>query len=164
MLKVLLGVAIVAFTTLCGYLLSRKYRQRKQFFRQLSEFNERFLNEISYYRRPIRDFITTYAYQGEFHDLLQSYLMNLEQSSPNPMQLLEEPAYAFLKEDEKTLITNYFFMLGKGDSSSQKGYFNSVKSVLGKWQSDAVETGKKYEDLYIKLGFLCGLFILILII
>ena len=159
-----MGIAIVAFTTLCGYILSKKYRQRKQFFRQLFEFNERFLNEIAYYRRPIRDFIAMYSYHGEFHDFLQAYVMHLEKTGSTRVALLDTAEYSFLKEDEKNLITDYFFMLGKGDSGSQKGYFSSVKELLGKWQINAMETAKKYEDLYIKLGFLCGLFILILII
>ena len=65
MLKFLLGVAIIAFTTFCGYLLGKKYRIKKQFFLQLNEFNERFLSEIAYYRRPLREFIAGYAYQGQ---------------------------------------------------------------------------------------------------
>ena len=56
MQKFIVGVAMVAFTTFCGYFLAKKYRQRKLFFMQLVEFNERFLSEISYYRRPIKDF------------------------------------------------------------------------------------------------------------
>ena len=46
MLKLLSGIAIIAFTTFCGYFFSKKYRQRKIFFAQFKEFNERFLNEI----------------------------------------------------------------------------------------------------------------------
>lgn len=164
MLKVLVGIAIVGFTTLCGYLLSKKYRQRKQFFRQFKEFNERFLNEIAYYRRPIQEFATTYAYQGEFNELLQAFFVNLKERELNERKILDLPTYSFLKEDEKLVISDYFLMLGKGDSASQKSYFSSIKEALIKYQNESNAASKKYEDLYIKLGFLCGLFILILII
>ena len=164
MLKVLVGIAIVGFTTLCGYLLSKKYRQRKQFFRQFKEFNERFLNEIAYYRRPIQEFASMYAYQGEFNELLQAYFSNLEERALNERKILDLPTYSFLKEDEKIVIADYFLMLGKGDSTSQKNYFSSIKEVLMKYQNESTTVSKRYEDLYIKLGFLCGLFILILII
>ena len=53
MIKFILGVAIICFTSFCGYVLAKKYRQRKNFFSQMNEFNERFLSEIAYYRRPI---------------------------------------------------------------------------------------------------------------
>ena len=55
-------------------------------------------------------------------------------------------------------------MIGKGDSNSQKNYFTSVKETLSKLKKEAEENNKKYGDLYVKLGFLCGLLILILVI
>ena len=158
MLKVLFGCMIIGFTTFCGYLFSKKYRQRKQFFRQLFEFNQRFLNEIAYYRRPIEEFASGYEYQGEFAVVLQSYLSALKGGNFDLSEL------TFLKEEERVLLYDYFQMLGRGDSNSQKGYFSSVNDTLNKWKTSTLDEGKRYEDLYIKLGFLCGLFILILII
>ena len=71
MIKFFLGVAIVGFCSFCGYLFAKKYRQRKLFFSQLATFNERFINEISYYRRPLVQFASAYAYKGEFSLLLE---------------------------------------------------------------------------------------------
>lgn len=158
MLKVLLGCAIVAFTTFCGYILSKKYRQRKLFFRQLFEFNQRFLNEVTYYRRPIQDFVARYEYQGEFADMLQAYVFSLKGEA------LDLSQYSFLRDDETAILYDYFQTLGKGDSNSQKGYFSGMNDTLSKWKSSSDIEGKKIGDLYIKLGFLCGLFILILIL
>ena len=158
MLKILLGCTIIAFSCFCGYLLSKRYRQRKYFFRQLYDFNQRFLNEIAYYRRPIQEFSAKYTYQGEFEDVLHAYLSSLTSG------VFDLSTYTFLNEEERGFLCDYFQMLGKGDSSSQKTYYSSVKETLLKWKTVSEDEGKKYEDLYIKLGFLCGLFILILII
>ena len=157
-MKILLGCAIILFSTFCGYFLTKQYRQRKAFFAQLYEFNQRFLNEISYYRRPLQEFMMKYNYQGAFKEILQCYLLSL---SGEKFDLIE---YTFLKEDERVFLIDYFQMLGKGDSVSQKAYYSSVRESLIKWKTSSDEQAKKYEDLYIKLGFLCGLFILILII
>lgn len=78
MTKFLFGVALVAFGSFCGYVLAKKYRQRKLFFAQLQLFNERFISEVSYYRRPVREFVNLYAFQGEFRALLQEFLENIE--------------------------------------------------------------------------------------
>ena len=164
MAKFLLGVAIIAFTSFCGYLLAKKYRQRKQFFAQFREFNERFLTEIAYYRRPIAQFINGYAYKGEFDELLKEYFSVMEKHSQTDRAFIDLPEYSFLTQEEKGFIGDYFLMLGKGDSSSQKGYFSSVKDKIIKWQLDSAEQCKRYGDLYIKIGFLCGLLVLILII
>lgn len=164
MVKFLLGVAIVAFTTYCGYLLARKYRKRKRFFKQFKEFNERFLSEIAYYRRPVREFAAGYVYNGEFQALLSDYFSAMDERAPAERILSDAEKYHFLKEEEKRVVTDYFLMLGKGDSASQKGYFTAVREKLFSLQEETEKAEKRYGDLYVKLGFLCGLFILILIV
>ena len=164
MIKFLLGVAIVGFTSYCGYLLAKKYRQKKMFFSQFREFNERFLSEISYARRPIEEFVSKYAYNGEFEVLLNDYFSGIKERSAEERSMTDLPIYSFLSKEEKVFTEDYFLMLGKGDSASQKGYFSSVKDTLNKMQFEAETSCKKYGDLYIKIGFLCGLLILILII
>ncbi len=159
MIKFCLGVAIVALTSFIGYLLSKKYRQRKDFFIQLCTFNDRYLSELAYRRRPIREFASSYVYYGEFNALLQEFFLGIEEGAD-----FNFPDYNFLSKEEKTLITDYFLMLGRGDSFSQKGYFSSLKETISSHTAKVTEDGKRYGDLYIKIGFLCGLLILILII
>ncbi len=164
MIKFLLGVAMVAFGSFCGYLLSKKYRKRKVFFKQLKEFNERFLSEISYYRRPIREFVAAYSYEGEFQSLLSAYFAALDERGQTGKFFIEGEEYAFLKEEERRTVEDYFLMLGRGDSASQKAYFSSVKNGLSALQVESETTAKRYGDLYVKIGFLCGLLLLILIV
>ena len=158
MLKVLLGCCIIAFFCFCGYFLSKRYRQRKLFFRQLYDFNQRFLNEIAYYRRPIQEFATKYNYQGEFDEILHGYFSSLSGGA------FDLSTYTFLKDEERVFLHDYFQMLGKGDSMSQKAYYSSINDTLQKWKTSSADEGKRYEDLYVKLGFLCGLLLLVLII
>ena len=160
MIKFFLGIAIVAFTSFCGYLLAKKYRKRMLFLQQFYTFNERFLSEISYYRRPVKEFIALYSYQGEFNDLLIEVFAEREEN----FFFAKTDEYGFLKEEDKKTAEDYFFMLGKGDSASQKGYFSSIKDRLISLRSEAEIEAKRYGDLYIKIGFLCGLLILILIV
>ena len=164
MIKIILGISIVAFTSFCGYILSAKYRRRKEFFRQFNEFNERFLSEISYYRRPIADFIAQYSYKSEFNELLHLFYERISKEEDEEISLTEASCFHFLLNDEKSFVDNYFLMLGRGDSISQKGYFTSMKEKILSLRSEAENQSKRYGDLYVKLGFLCGLLILILII
>lgn len=163
MIKFVLGLTIIAFSTFCGYFLSAKHRKKKRFFLQFKEFNERFLSEISYCRRPIGDFISQFSYTGEFQLLLHDFLNRLSLNSEEDF-LLENSVFFFLNAEEKTLVEDYFLMLGKGDSASQKGYFSAVREKLVKMQYDSEVACKKYGDLYIKMGLLCGLLVLILLI
>ena len=160
MIKFSLGMAIVCFTSFCGYVLAKKYRQRKNFFAQMNEFNERFLSEIAYYRRPVGEFAEKYAYKGEFEILLNAFLDSLG-SGDEPAAL---PVFSFLTKDETDFVNDYFLMVGRGDSASQNAYFTSVKATLGDYKKKSAEECTRYGDLYLKLGFLCGLLILVLII
>ena len=164
MLKFFVGIALIGFTTFCGYLLARKYRKRKDFFRQLREFNDRFIGEISYFRRPIEEFVAIYSYQGDFDALLKSFFYALKFSHTSDRLLLDLSNESFLIEEEKHLVEDYFLTLGKGDTLSQKSYFSSVKERLIKLESETEKQAKKYGDLYIKMGFLFGLLLLILIV
>ena len=163
MLKILLGVAVVALSTIFGYILANKYRLRRRFLGQFREFNDRFINEITYYRRPIKEFLMTNTFEGVFQSLLEGYAQQLGGVSDG-IAAFKMSDYSFLGENEKNDLLGYFSMLGKGDSISQKAYFLSMRERLTKYETEAVLQGKKYENLYLELGFLCGLFILILII
>ncbi len=162
MVKFLLGVTMVAFTTFCGYLLSKKYRKRKVFFHELNVFNERFLSEIAYYRRPIKEFAVQYVFYGEFNDILTDFFLSVDDGAL--FYVGDDGEYSFLKEEEKRFIEEYFRMIGRGDSASQNKYFSSVKNTLTAYKDDTEKESKKYGDLYIKIGFLCGLLILILMV
>ncbi len=164
MIKFLLGIAIVAFTSLCGRMLAKKYRQRRDFFKQWKEFNERFLSEIAYTRRPLKEFVASYGYQGEFEELLKDYFHALDGQTVLGGLFYEKEKYPFLNEEEGRSVSNYFLMLGKGDSVAQKGYFSSVSDTLSTLQKESEKDAKRYGDLYVKIGFLCGLLILILIV
>ena len=164
MLKFLVGIAIVAFSSFCGYKLAGKFRRKKIFFQEFFSFNERFLGELSYYRRPIKEFALKYNYKGEFQIILNEFLRYVETGDKDFFLLLNVASFSFLNDEEKNTVIDYFTMLGRGDSQSQKAYFLSAKSRLESFCHQAEEACKRYADLYVKLGFLCGLFILILII
>lgn len=164
MAKFFLGLAIIAFTSFCGYILAKKYRIRKLFFAQFVEFNDRFLNEIAYYRRPLTEFLLKYSYKGAFGLLIEKLVENLDDAPIVLEEILTCNEFSFLTRDEKAETTEYFLNLGRGDSSSQKNCFSSYKPRLQNKQSETEIACKKYGDLYVKLGFLCGLLILILII
>ena len=96
--------------------------------------------------------------------LLKDFHLVLQENSLMACILENEEEYFFLKAEEKQMILNYFLMLGKGDSVSQKGYFSSVRDTLAKLENETKTEAKRYGDLYLKIGFLLGLLVLILIV
>lgn len=164
-MKLIIGIAIVCFCGYCGVFFSKKYRKRKAFFGQFSSFNERFINEVSYYRRPLSDFANGFSYKGEFGALLFAYFDDLKQNSTKNSAMDRcFSAYDFLSSEEKKFTADYFQMLGAGDSHSQKSYFSGATSTLTEWKNKTSSDAEKYGGLYLKLGVLLGLTILIVLI
>ena len=127
-------------------------------------FNERFLSELTYFRRPIQEFVFSYTYRGEFLQLLCDYINGNKKKNVSVQEILKKDAYSFLKTDEKNIVSNYFSMLGRADSVAQRNYFTSMKEILKFSETEAIKNNQKYGTLYIKLGFLIGVLIVILII
>lgn len=162
--KIVLGIVIVLFGGLCGYVCTKRFRKRALFFRQFYDFNERFINEISYYKRSLDVFLSGYNYRGEFNELLEAYKEDLAMPEKFLKALRDNELFFFLKNEEKKFIFDYFSMLGKGDSFSQKSCFIAQKEGIVALRNAAEATAKKYGDLYLKIGILCGLLFLILIL
>lgn len=153
-LKLLLGAITIAFCTLLGYFAAGKYRARKDFFNQFSLFNERYLNELCYARKPLSEFLVQYAYTGDFAKTVNSFSdrrnVNVD--------------LAFITKEEKAFCADYFGMLGKGDVRSQNGYFSSQSETLNRKKEESEKEAKTRGELYVKLGLLAGLAFVILII
>ena len=152
--KIVLCILIVAFCTFLGYFFAGKYRARKRFYTQMNTFNERYLNELCYARRPLTAFLQESSYTGEFGKTVDSYLKRRE----------VKISYSWLKKEEREDCSDYFSMLGKGDALSQKSYFTSRQPMLAEKKGICEREAKARGDLYLKLGLLAGLAAVILII
>lgn len=153
-LKFTLAGAVIAFCVFLGYIASGKYRARKKFYAQFYAFNERYLTELCYARKPLSVFLKEYEYTGDFKKSLETFSEN---RAP-------EFQFAFMTKEEKGNCADYFAMLGKGDSVSQKNYFAAQKSMLEEKKTASEEEARKRGELYLKLGLLAGLAFVILIV
>ena len=153
LLKFIFGATMVAFTTFCGYLFARKYRQRKLFFAQFSEFNDRYISEISYSRRPIKTFISAYAYKGEFDTFLRKYFEVLESGQTRMHGFDFKTELSFLKQEERQIVLDYFIMLGKGIVCPKKGILVQSKNVFILLPLSRKMSIKNMEIYTLKLDF-----------
>lgn len=112
MLKLLLCVGAFSLCLLLAWLLTRKYRLRKDFYYNLSLFNERLYNEVSYTREPLPSFIEKQPFGGDFKKILTERSANGFRPG--------DCAIPYLKEDERKFLDDYLSMIGKSDASVAK--------------------------------------------
>lgn len=161
LVKTVLCLTLLFFTSSVGYAFASKYRKRKQFFTQFNEFNQKFLQELAYCKRPLKEFLELYVYKSDFLALLEEYRKKIgEDNFFNEYFSLN----TFLTLEEEKFIIEYFKQLGKGDTDSQKSLFSNRAKELELMKNNAEKEHKKYAELYVKLGVLVGLAIIIIII
>ena len=155
MLKLLLCAAVVALCVAFSFLLTRRYRSRMQFYYNLSLFNERLVNEVSYTRIPLPAFLEKYSFTGDFDAMLRQKKGDFS---------LQNYQFSYLTEDEKKYLADYFGMIGRSDAASQRTFLSAARAELAEKKKSAEEAYKKYFALYLKLGFLAGLILVVLIV
>ena len=153
-LKLLLAVCAVTFCVFLGYLSAGKYRSRRAFFGQFYDFNERYLSELGYARKPLPQFLQEYAYTGDFRKTVEAFSARGADVAP----------HGFLSDEEKKECRDYFAMLGKGDAHSQNGFFAARRASLLQKKEETEKEAKARGELSLKLGLLAGLAFVILII
>ncbi|PWM53005.1 MAG: hypothetical protein DBX60_03085 [Bacillota bacterium] len=152
-LKVLVAALTIAFSVALGYFLAEKYRARKRFFAEFCRFNERYLAELSYERRPLGSFLKEGAYEGDFGKAVAAFSASRQ----------AELSFPFLTKEERVDGENYFRQLGKGDSHTQTAYFSAQKARLSACKEQCEREAKARTELYTKLGLLAGLALVVLI-
>ncbi len=152
-LKLLIGALTVALSVAIGYVLAGKYRERSKFYAQMYAFNERYLSELAFSRKPLADLIAQGEYTGDFAKLLEGARKGGD-----------EPKLSYLQKEEREDAAEYVFMLGRGDSNSQTGFFDAQKHILEQKKQTAEREAKARTALYLKLGLLAGLALVILIV
>lgn len=153
-IKILLCVAIVAFCTVLGHFAASKYRARKNLYSQWYHFNEQYLNELTYARKPLYVFLKEHQYSGDFQKIIDAFVARKTGTV----------TMTFLTKTEQAELNDYFSMLGNGDALAQSGYFGARRAALSEKKSVSEREAGTKGELYVKLGLLAGLAFVILIV
>ena len=72
--------------------------------------------------------------------------------------------FKYLTADENKFLEDYFLKIGKSNSQVENGFLNSLTDEIINKSSQSAVNEVKYKKLYIKIGFLLGLMLFILLI
>lgn len=156
-MKTIIMAVIPLLTALLGYLLSVRYGEKRDFWERFSFWHKKIKSEIVFSQNSLPEIFNkndTSSKDDLFLSVAKDYLIN------NKVGV----KLNFLGKEEKEFIDKYFSNLGKTDKNSQLNLLNSLETELDKFVSDSDNKNKKYRPLYVKMGFLIGLIIFILVI
>ena len=153
-LKITVACAVIAFGCWIGWLAAGKYRYRYRFYTQFNDFNERYLSELLYARKPLPVFLKEFPAAGDFKKMIDSHAAKQK----------NECSFSYLTKEERAACCDYMGMLGRGDAQSQGEYFGAQRQTLAEKKKKCEQEAAKYNALCLKLGLLGALAFVILII
>ena len=140
MIKILLLIAVTGLTTSIGIFLSTKKKRRMEIFAELYEFNEQLLLNMKFSQQTLEKVAQNFKFIPE---VLSGKIL--------------------LEGKDGEVISDYVLNLGKSDALSQIDYLNERKAVLIKYRDESSGEYRKYSSLYIKIFFLLGVLMAILL-
>ena len=123
-----------------GVLWSGNKKKKMQVFSELYEFNEKLILNLKFERAPLRTVAESFNYISQF--------LNGEN---------------VLDGKDGEVITEYMVNLGKTDAVSQIDYLNGRRMALAKCKDDSAAEYKKYGSLYVKIFFMIGVLMAVLL-
>ena len=94
-MKLFFGVVLLVSSVLIGYVLSRKFTKRTEFYRSYKEFNSLVRREVSYSQLSIPQILKTVDYDNDFWTCLKHFYSTkefvFETTSKNSPPLTNKP-------------------------------------------------------------------------
>ena len=130
----------MGLTTSIGIFLTANKKKRMQVFGELYEFNDQLLLNLKFSRQPLNKIAEKYKFVPE--------VLHGER---------------VLDGEDGEFVSDYVVNLGKTDALSQIDYLNGRKAALEKYKNESAQDYKKYSSLYLKIFFMVGVLIAVLI-
>ncbi len=125
--------------TTLGVFLSANKKKKAVVFSELCEFNEQLIMNLKFNKSPLGEVAQGFKYV--------------------PMALNGEKV---LDGNDGEVISDYFVNLGKSDAMSQIDYLNGRKEMLARYRDESQSNYKKYSSLYVKIFFMLGVLMAVL--
>ena len=114
---------------------------------------DKIISDLSYKKSNLYEILNYKYSSNEFIKTVNSFIKR------NPLYVPE-----FLSFEESMFVQNYFSSLGTLDSNTQIKNLEAFKDEIKKIYNEKYQDFKKYYTLFMKLGFVSGLTLFILVI
>lgn len=156
---IILYIIIVFTSTYIGYLIYKKLLNKVNYYKSLILFLESYKRNVSFSQDSLSEFILKFDCQSTlFKETLLGYLTRIKEDKKN---IIFPDFISNYEEQELTLL---FDALGKTDELGQVSLAENGKVKFEECLATYQEKFNKNGTVSIKLGFLLGLLLVILLI
>lgn len=160
-MKIFLSAIILFLSIYVGYQLSNTYKRRFIFIKELNAFNNsNFINLLGQKNKMIQliDSKITSCSNQRFVSCLKDYKLSL--INKVAFQLNNKD----FTNDEREVIESYFNSIGKNEYRAEKKNLETFSKYFSEFEKDLKDKFIKYSGICLKLSFLFGCIVVLLII
>lgn len=155
-MKVCFGIISIIICVFIGYRLSRKFLEKRKFYQNFFDFNNNFKNEVAFRQRLLLDIVEEFNSKEEVFYLSVFKFFKFEEGKKEKIK--------FLSIEENEHFYKYLSVLGSGNKQTETDALFEEQKYLSDKLELAIKEEAKYKNLYIKIGFLLGLIIFIILL
>ncbi len=165
-MKIILILIVVISMTYIGFGILQYYIKRKKIFEDIILLCEKLCVEISFSKNTLSSIISSNVnlFSKDFKNIISTYLNYLKNNNEVLTKDFLFKKNTLLNDDEKELILNFFYNLGRLDASNQISQINDYKNKFIELKQKTNEENSKFGSLSLKLLILMGLLIGIILI
>ncbi len=153
-MRILIGFLLLLLCVLVAFLLTKKFTLKKEFYKSFEAFNTVMIQEVCFGKKTLISVIENTKCDNDFYRLLSDrFAKNI---SPQEKD--------YLSKEENLFFVEYCNNLGKTDGASQNEFLSKADKNIKEQLSKSIEEEKNKKTLYLKLGFMLGLILLIIVI
>ena len=166
-MQLILSLILLSACSYLGYSFGQYYHLRQQFLQDLITFCQLLKSEIGFSKNSLVEVIKTKSvnYKSSFKQVLKGYVKCLEEEAYIEIETLKKHVHTiYLEEDEQQQLLQFFNALGKSDLTHQIELIDQFLIFFYNFLKNAEQQKKKYAGMFSKLGFLTGIFLVILLL
>ena len=153
LIKITVGVLCVYFCSKISANKANLLKERYLFWDSAVELCNLFLQELSYKKRPLKSTLSKNFISNDFNKVIENYLLEKEVVYPN-----------YVSDIEIEKLNSFLSTLGKSDCETQKIAINSYKTDFENVTIQKRIEFKKAYSIILKVGFLLGVMLFIMVI
>ena len=155
-IKVILVLLSGVLGITIGIILKNNQNKKVLYFSDLYAFCDYFKHDLSFKQTKLKLLIQSFDYKSEnFKDDIFNFSESFK---------LDNNLSTFLSKNEKEEVSKFFNSLGKVDIQTQLSLIEENKYNFEKKYNEYKEKFEKESKLYVKLGFLFGLSVGVLLL
>lgn len=163
-MSIALAIIIIACTTFIGYCVTSKYRTRYRFYNDILILFKSLRQNLNFKKDKLVQVFETEINNIKNKELIELVNLYIVYLKNKEFQNRFNSKLGILTVNENEVIGQIFNSLGHSDILGENKNLDLIDNLIEDSYKNAKEEYFKYNNLYIKLGFFIGCFIVILLI